>query len=190
MLGHIVSLGIDDALEPYKRRRVALSNQIALLLVPVVLIGIVLNVTGGDAGMALGFVALLPVIAAVPLLNQAGRRGASRLVLIAAPPIVLVLAPMLSGSISVGNFLAIPYAILTMSLLPLLLFHSEEERILRRIGITLLALFLFTHDRFLMQVLTDEAHKLMAADYTIIKLPQVILWAAILASNRFVAEGD
>lgn len=169
---------------PSRRDRLVLANQIAVLLVPVAVLGGAGNAVSGDRAMATGLGLLILVAFGTPGLCAAGRFTAARALLVLGSPVLLLGPGMLGASFQVANLAALPYAVLTMSLLPTLVFDPDAERRLRGSCNLALLVVLLGHDHLLAHIAGQPGP---AADT---KMAQAALWLAALASLRFLEDRD
>jgi hypothetical protein len=172
---------------PALRERLVLTSQIALVLAVISAIGVAANLHVGDPAMVVGSASLLVVTAAVPTLVAGGRFGAARAVLVVGSPALMlgpaVLGPALLGDgIRLANLAALPYAVLTMSLLPSLVFEPSTERAPRAVCNVYLLAILLTHDLLIARLAGHATPPLN------VKLVQVALWILMLASLRFAEQ--
>ena len=186
----LFALGTRGETDASLGRRLVLCNQVALAVVVVGLVGAVSNVEAREWPVVIGSGLLVPVSVAVLVLNGLGLTTASRVVLVLVPPLVVWLPPLLAGSIGVGNIIALPYAILVMSLLPHLLLRSEAERGLRWLGVLVTGGVLVAIDWSLVGFLEEGARAVMEPRYPGLKTPQLLLWALLGATASFLERGE
>lgn len=187
-ISRVFNLGTGEGTAAPLRKRIVLSNQIAAILVVIMLVGAPTNLQSEDRAMLLGLTLLAGVAVSVPVLNGIGLTTISRLVLVLAPPVLLIGPFVIAGPVGLSHLMVLPYALLTMSLLPLILFHEKSERLQQRIGIVVIGLVLLGHDRLLVPALASEDQAWAEAELGEIKLGAVILWGLIIASVRFLGQ--
>jgi len=164
------------------RARVVLTSQIALLLIGITAIGVPANILAEDRAMVAGSLLLLVIVAGTPALVAAGRFDAARLLLVLGGPAALMGPALLGGGVAVANLSALPYAVLTMSLLPALVFEPREERRMRAGCNAYLGIVVAGHDLVLARLGGLPAPPLNA------KLAQLVLWLLVLATVRFIEQ--
>ena len=169
-----------DAVAPVRRERLVMACRIALLLPAIVLMGVPANVALGDAPMAVGTTLLLVLTVATPVLVAAGRFDAGRLVLVLGGPLALMGPAVLAGGVVVANLTALPYAVLTMSPMPALVFAPEEGR-LRSACNAYFAVVLLGHDLLLARLSELPAPPLN------VKLAQLVLWLIMVLTLHVVS---
>jgi hypothetical protein len=182
VLTRIVRPAALDAAAPALRTRLVLSNQIALILACISAIGIAANAVLGDGAMVVGSALLLIPVAGTPRLMAGARPDAARLLLVLGGPLLLMGPGLLGDGVDLANLVALPYAVLTMSLLPSLVFDPRTERGLRSWCNVYLGLILVGHDLALAHVGGQALPPPNA------KLAQLVLWALILAALHFTGR--
>ena len=167
-------------LDPDRQARLVLTGQVALILVLVAAVGIPGNLRDGDHAMATGLGLLLVVSVGTPALSAGGQFAAARLLLVLGSPVLLLAPALLGGGVNAANLAALPYVVLTISLLPTLVFAPVAERRLRGASNLCMLLILLGHDLALARVgeLPPPPEPAKAA--------QLILWLLLMASMRFV----
>ena len=156
----------------------------------VAVVGAASNLVSEEWPMVVASGLLLLVCAAVLFLNRLGRTTASRILLVLAPPLVMWLPPLIARSVGAADVVALPYAVLIMSLLPYLLLRPGVEGGLRWLGVLVTGGVLVGIDWSLVQYLEEDARAAMAPLYPGVKLPQILLWAALGAMAAFLEGPD
>ncbi len=185
ILARLFALGAGPGLSTAVRGRIVLSNQIAAIVVVIALVAIGTGDWQRERSLLYGYSLLAAAAVAAPVLNAIGHATASRLVLVVCPPLILLGAGVLGGAGKLGYVLAFPYALIAISLLPLLLFHAPSEKLPWRVGVVLVGSILLGHDWLLARTLGEEERRLLGGIMGDTKAAQMILWGLIIASVQF-----
>ena len=121
-LDRLLSLGQSDAIPDRLARQVRVTNALALLGVALQIVGLPLDVAGGNATIVAVDLAAIAAGAACLMLNARGHRTAARVLLVAT-----VNAAMLGGVLEMGALPELRAVFFPLAILPFLVFGVAER---------------------------------------------------------------
>jgi PAS domain-containing protein len=176
-LGLLYSLGIDPAKSRLEQRELILCNKIALLLVPITVLGIAISYSRSVDSSLIGYSAFLFFLVFVFPLNRLGQVLFTRVALSVLPPLILLIPFFLGELESSDKYHQISYAFIGLAIIPLVLFqkHSERMWLIASLLVNLCTIISFD---LLMNWLND--------DLMLYAVPQLVFWVIMFGAFQFL----
>ncbi len=169
------------------KKELIISNKISLLLLPLALIGIIMSANSEVYFTTLGFSFFAIFLFFVFPLNKLGKSGIVRFGLSVFPQLFLLIPNLISGDGNEENYLSFSYLFIGFSIIPLLLFDSKKERDLLIIALFInFMVILFFDILMFWSAKTSVNIHLIENNYEFYKLPQIILWIAMISVFYFL----
>jgi len=182
----ISNLGLRTTYGYSLQKEVIITNRMCLLLIPLLLLSILLEAANDNLPVVFSFIFFLIMVFIVIWMNARGSIKPARIILSVFPPVLLLSAPLISGEVNEGNYLGFSYALLGLSIIPLLIFHMDEERSYMLVMLIFHLLLLAFYDRILMMV-DSRADELLwlHRNYALFKGTQIMLWIIFVGGVIF-----
>lgn len=169
------------------QKEIIISNKISLVLLPLALIGIIMSANSEVYFTTLGFSFFAIFLFFVFPLNKLGKSGIVRFGLSVFPQLFLLIPNLISGDGNEENYLSFSYLFIGFSIIPLLLFDSKKERDLLIIALFINFMVILFFDILMFWTAKNNIGiELIENNYEFYKLPQIILWIAMISVFYFL----
>ncbi len=182
-------IGCEDNLENDLHLKIRVSNQVSIILLPLLVISIWMELSLSDYYNVAGFVLFLILCLGVLVLNHLHRYNVSRYLLTLLPPFIILIPILMSGVERGENYLGLSYTFVGLAVLPILLLNPVKEKILYWISLGIYIVFILFFDRWLsMAVRVPTDVSFIYDHYLFYKLPQLLLAVVILGTLKILRD--
>jgi PAS domain-containing protein len=180
-------LGYRDDMPEFLKKELKLSNQISILLFPLLIAATLMELTLPGFFTATGFGLMSLICLLILFLNHQNKNLISRILLGVFPSMVILVPILINGVERIENYLGLGYIFIAFCMLPILLFNPKHESSGYWISIIVNVLIVLFFD----SLLNVTAHVQMedsyiSSSYLFYKLPQLLLLITAIAALNFL----